>query len=311
MDESKDKQETEQEPEVFAVKRGLEGWQFSRRGFLGAAGAAVAVVAAGCQPEADPADELRLVRPSATPSQTPRPPHTSTPRATRTPRPTSTDTPTRTSTPTRTRRPTSTPTSTPEVTPSITPTRPTPKAIFMKDVTIPDGTNMDPGEEFTKTWQVKNTGEAAWGESIVLVWVDGSQMEGESPSLVDDCDPGELIEISIDLVAPSSPGSFTGWWELETSDGTLMTPLTVIITVIAPGEWGEVPPGETGGTIEGPSGETRWLPCNSPIPPGWVCVCNCVSTPCSCDTYVCSCDSVCTCDAVCSCEEYGHYWYPN
>jgi hypothetical protein len=80
------------------------------------------------------------------------------------------------------------------------------------------------------------------------------------------------------------------------------------VAVELPGSPNPPGPGESGGSITGPSGETRWLPCGSPIPPGWTCVCNCVTTPCGCHG-VCSCDGVCSCVGHCTCDAV-HYWYP-
>jgi WD40 repeat protein len=58
------------------------------------------------------------------------------------------------------------------------------------------------------------------------------------------------------------------------------------------------------------SGRTIVLPCDSEIPAGAVCTCNCVSGA------RCSCDSACSCDGKCSCNSRssgggGHYWHPN
>jgi hypothetical protein len=46
-----------------------------------------------------------------------------------------------------------------------------------------------------------------------------------------------------------------------------------------PGTTGNVKPGETGINVNSPTGETRTMPCGSPIPPGWTCTCNCVTVP--------------------------------
>jgi DNA-binding Lrp family transcriptional regulator len=46
---------------------------------------------------------------------------------------------------------------------------------------------------------------------------------------------------------------------------------------------------------------TQTLPCGSPMPPGVICVCNCVSTPASVSSgshTICTCNLVCTCDMV-------------
>lgn len=71
---------------------------------------------------------------------------------------------------------------------------------------------------------------------------------------------------------------------------------------------------------------TFTLPCGSPIPPGAVCVCNCVpgamvvpknhSQKYDIQGY-CTCDLICTCNTVCTCQSVGggghviSYWYPN
>jgi hypothetical protein len=67
------------------------------------------------------------------------------------------------------------------------------------------------------------------------------------------------------------------------------------------------------------STQARWVtstqPCGTPIPPGAVCLCNCVSAPRSVFwRQVCSCNLVCTCDTVCTCNPQGGgtvltYWY--
>ena len=64
-------------------------------------------------------------------------------------------------------------------------------------------------------------------------------------------------------------------------------------------------------TLEGPGGETRWLPCGSPIPSGWTCTCNCVAAaPPAPVPTICTCHTVCGCNAdVCTCDSV-HYWHP-
>lgn len=81
-------------PEVYAVKQGVQGWKVSRRDFLTASALAAGALAAGCTPS--------LVKPTDTPTPIPSPSPTST--ATNTPSPT--NTPTRTPTTTPTARPT-------------------------------------------------------------------------------------------------------------------------------------------------------------------------------------------------------------
>ncbi len=282
-------EQAEAEPQVYAVNKDANGaWKFSRRDFLALAGGAVAALVAG-----------------ATPGCTGRQAPASTP--TSAPPPTSTSTPTNTPTQTPVKTPTPSPTPLEKATPTLTPTPQTPSAAFVADVTIPDGTVMMPGQSFTKTWRLVNNGEVNWGEGTQLVFSSGTQMGGESPVPVPDTAPGQTVDISVDMVAPTTVGDYTGNWTLVAGDGTRMITIYVKIAVRLPGQPGEVPAGETGINMTGPGGEVRHLPCGSPIPPGWTCVCNCVTVP-----APCSCDTVCTCVGytTCTCDTI-HYWYPN
>jgi hypothetical protein len=92
---------------------------------------------------------------------------------------------------------------------------------FIKDVTVPDNTDLQPGEEFTKTWRLENIGTCSWTEGYSLVFERGDLLSGPSaiPISVETIDPGETVDISVDLVAPSEQGSYQGFWKLRTARG--------------------------------------------------------------------------------------------
>ncbi len=132
-------------------------------------------------------------------------------------------------TPTYTASPTASPTITPipatptetlTPTPAMTPV-PCDVAGFIDDVTIPDGTEMDPGETFTKTWRLRNNGSCNWTDAYKLVFVSGDQMDG--PTLqeftTDWIYPGFEVDVSVDLVAPTEPGTYIGYWKLQNESG--------------------------------------------------------------------------------------------
>ncbi|MEM5773401.1 MAG: NBR1-Ig-like domain-containing protein, partial [Anaerolineaceae bacterium] len=82
--------------------------------------------------------------------------------------------------------------------PTATPT-PCYWAQFVKDVTIPDGTEIDAGADFTKTWRLKNIGACAWNTGFDLVFSSGNAMD--SPAAVDfpkTVQPGETVDVSVD-----------------------------------------------------------------------------------------------------------------
>ena len=93
---------------------------------------------------------------------------------------------------------------------------------FVKDVSIPDGTTLVPGETFTKTWRLKNRGTCTWTPDYMLVYASGSQMGGTTAvRLPGNVAPGQTVDISITLTAPSASGHYTGYWILRNPSGAL------------------------------------------------------------------------------------------
>jgi hypothetical protein len=132
--------------------------------------------------------------------------------------------------------PTGTATPSPEPEPSATPTEDAcvPNAAFVTDVTIPDGTTLAPSASFIKTWRVENSGSCAWEPGTVLAFVSGDQMGGPASLTAGAVAVGADTDLSVELVAPSAPGSYQGRWRLESSDGPFGPTLLVSIVVGTP-----------------------------------------------------------------------------
>ncbi|GAP14016.1 hypothetical protein LARV_01776 [Longilinea arvoryzae] len=123
-----------------------------------------------------------------------------------------------TPTPTNTSIP---PTITP-IPPTATPSLPCNAAQFVKDVTVSDGSVFKPGQTFTKTWRIKNIGSCNWSADYSIVFVSGNAMSGPSSVNINaTVRPGEMIDLSVNLTAPSNTGDYTGNWALRTSSGTI------------------------------------------------------------------------------------------
>jgi hypothetical protein len=93
---------------------------------------------------------------------------------------------------------------------------------FVADVTVPDGTPFSPGSNFTKTWRLKNAGTCTWSTQYDLVFFDGNSMGG--PAAVDmpgSVAPGQVIDVSVNLSAPTNPGTYRGNWKLRSEGGVL------------------------------------------------------------------------------------------
>ncbi len=143
--------------------------------------------------------------------------------ATLAPTATATAAPTLTPTSTSTQAPTQTP-----IIPTLTATPvpvvsvPCDSASFVGDFSIPDGTAIDPGASFTKTWQLENTGACTWTTGYAIVFVSGSLMSG--PTIVNlpyTVYPGGTVDVSVNLVAPISAGTYQGNWMLRDANGNV------------------------------------------------------------------------------------------
>lgn len=105
---------------------------------------------------------------------------------------------------------------------------------FVKDVTVPDGTIVDPGKSFTKTWLVSNTGTSTWTPTYKLGFGFGEAMSGAATPIGKTVAPGEQVEVSVQLTVPSKSGDLTGNWRLFNDKGEAFgTFLSVVIHVNA------------------------------------------------------------------------------
>jgi hypothetical protein len=91
---------------------------------------------------------------------------------------------------------------------------------FVRDVTIPDGTVLSPGATFTKTWRLENKGTCTWTRQYSLVYSGGNQLGASNTvPLSISIEPGQSVDVSIEMVAPSTPGSYISYWMLSNASG--------------------------------------------------------------------------------------------
>jgi len=121
-----------------------------------------------------------------------------------------------------------------EAPPTKTP-KPCNYAYFISE-TIPDGTDFEPGQNFTKSWRLRNDGTCTWNTDYQLVFGSGDKMDGpSSQDLPQKVEPGEQVDIEVDLEAPSTPDTYKGTWQIEDDEGdTFVYNIWVEIDVIEP-----------------------------------------------------------------------------
>jgi hypothetical protein len=127
---------------------------------------------------------------------------------------------------------------------SLTPIAPTQQScdnfLFIGDVTVPDGSHLNPDEVFDKTWKVQNTGPCSWnGDYLIgfgwgtpsdpVAWM-GNKLSARLTST--SIKPGETVEITLTLHAPHTAGDYFAAFRLQNDRGAKFgIALTVVIKV--------------------------------------------------------------------------------
>lgn len=95
-------------------------------------------------------------------------------------------------------------------------------ANFVSDVTIPDGSMLKAGEQFTKTWRFQNIGKTTWTTDYSIQYLEGNLLGKDSAltfKLAKNVAPGEYGDVSVPFTAPLAPGVYSSYWKLLSIDG--------------------------------------------------------------------------------------------
>ena len=80
---------------------------------------------------------------------------------------------------------------------------------------------MSPGQTFTKVWRLRNVGTCSWSKNYVIAVFSGEGMSApNSVPMPKAIDPGQTVDISVDLVAPTTAGTYQGNWKLKNASGS-------------------------------------------------------------------------------------------
>ena len=104
---------------------------------------------------------------------------------------------------------------------------------FVSDVTIPDNTPMTPGQTFTKTWKVKNTGSCAWDAGFKFAFTGGDAMSGATYTLPSAVAANTEATLSVAMTAPNNKtGAIRGNWRMSTASGQFFGDEIYVLIVI-------------------------------------------------------------------------------
>jgi polar amino acid transport system substrate-binding protein len=143
------------------------------------------------------------------------------------------------------------PVPTPAPVPTTAPSQPTPPPAgcidnmsYVADLNY-DDQNMtappvlQPGQSFVKSWRIRNSGTCTWDSKYYLAYASGNsplaQMGGQPTYINGTVPPGAVYDISVNLTAPTQPGVYQGFWQMNNAAGTAFgTKIYVGIQVPAP-----------------------------------------------------------------------------
>ena len=103
---------------------------------------------------------------------------------------------------------------------------------FMSDVNIPDNTAMTPGQVFTKTWKVLNSGTCAWDAGFKFAFTTGNALGGSTIILPAAVSSGAQYDISVPMTAPSTPGTYESKWRMSTAGGEFFGNEIFVVIVV-------------------------------------------------------------------------------
>lgn len=104
---------------------------------------------------------------------------------------------------------------------------------FIRDVTIPAGTILQKKEEFTKTWKVQNTGTCNWMYQYRLVLLSGDSFGASGEKIQKLVTVGDWSEISLQMTAPKTAGTYTSYWRLADADGNMFGATLAVSFVVS------------------------------------------------------------------------------
>lgn len=95
---------------------------------------------------------------------------------------------------------------------------------LVTDVTIPDGSQIDPGAVFNKTWRIQNSGTCNWPPGYTFAHLAGPTLGGTNITLQALTAGGE-VDITIPMRAPADGGTYRSDWQIKDQNSTPFGPV--------------------------------------------------------------------------------------
>lgn len=103
---------------------------------------------------------------------------------------------------------------------------------FLEDVTLPDGSQVEPAASLDKRWLVQNSGDCNWDERYSLRLVSGPDLGAPASQSLVPARGGAQATLRILFTAPNEPGSYRSAWQAYDPDGQPFGDLFFIEVVV-------------------------------------------------------------------------------
>ncbi|HOM66593.1 MAG TPA: NBR1-Ig-like domain-containing protein [Brevefilum fermentans] len=95
-----------------------------------------------------------------------------------------------------------------------------------------DNTRFAPGETFTVTWTLENTGTSTWTTQYYIEYASGESLGAEDKVYIWlPVSPETSLALTVNMVAPSTPGNKISYWKMYNASGDAFYDFNITITV--------------------------------------------------------------------------------
>lgn len=91
--------------------------------------------------------------------------------------------------------------------------------VFVSDLTIPDGSSIQPGSSVDKRWEVENSGTCNWSEGYTLRLVAGDELGAQPDQPLIPARSSTKAVIRILFQAPPESGQYRSAWQAHNPTG--------------------------------------------------------------------------------------------
>jgi hypothetical protein len=81
---------------------------------------------------------------------------------------------------------------------------------------VSEGETVEPGEEITAVWELRNVGTCTWGRDHAWVFTGGEPVAVLATAISpDEITPSETARMTVTFLAPEVPGRYAAQWQLQ------------------------------------------------------------------------------------------------